>query len=92
MAQTLTEWLQHNRLMVVDVDAAAQRLRVRGADERCTELTCGGSTWVVSDQGTSQDLSTLLPGDTIKVEATPEGAGRITVVRRAWEEIASPEL
>jgi hypothetical protein len=92
MAQTLTEWLQQNRLMVVEVDPTAQRLRVRSADERCTELACGGATWVVSDEGASQDLTTLYPGDTIKVEATAEGAGRITVVRRAWEDIASPEL
>jgi hypothetical protein len=92
MTQTLTEWLQRSRLMVVEVDPVGHRLRVKDADERCTELSCGERALVVFDEGAHADLTALYPGDTIKMESTPGGADRIVVVRRAWEENASPEL
>ena len=92
MTQSLTDWLQQSRFMVVEVDPAGHRLRVKGADERCSELSCGAQTLVVTDEGTSADLATLIPGDLIKVVSSVGTADRIVVVRRAWEEIASPEL
>ena len=92
MTQSLTDWLQQSRFMVVEVDPARHRLRVKGADDRCSELSCGAQALVVTDEGTSADLATLNPGDIIKWESSAGGADRIVVVRHAWDEIASPEL
>ena len=91
MAQGLTEWLQKTRLTVVEVDRAKGRLRVRGEADACRELSCGERTLVVADDGMG-GLETLNPGDIVKVEPTTGRADRIVVVRRAWDEIASPEL
>ena len=91
MAQGLTEWLQKTRLTVVEVDRAKGRLRVRGEADACSDLSCGEQTLVVTDDGTG-GLETLNPGDIIKVEPAAGRANRIVVVRRAWDEIASPEL
>jgi hypothetical protein len=91
MAHTLTEWLQQSRLVVVQVDTSAGKLRVRGEADACTELSCADHTIVVSDEGAG-GLETLNPGDIIKVEPTVERPERVIVVRRVWEEIASPEI
>ena len=91
MTQGLTEWLQKTRLTVVEVDQAKGRLRVRGEADACSDLSCGEQTLVVTDDGTG-GLETLNPGDIIKVEPAAGRADRIVVVRRAWDEIASPEL
>jgi hypothetical protein len=87
----LTDWLQHSRLTIVAVDQASGRLRVRGEAEVCSELTCDEGTLVVTDDGRS-GLGALNPGDIIKVEPPGDRPQRIVVVRRAWEEIASPEI
>ncbi len=92
MAQSLTEWLQESRLTVVEVDPASGRLRVRGAAEVCSDLSCRREAVVVTDEGVSEDLGALNPGDIIKVEASAGRADKIIVLRRAWEEFASPEL
>lgn len=91
MGQSLTEWLQQTRLTVVDVDASRGRLRVRGASDACTELSCSEQTVVVSDEGRS-GLEALNPGDIIKIEPAGGRPEKIVVVRRVWEEIASPEI
>jgi hypothetical protein len=92
MTQSLTDWLQQSRLMVVEVNRREGRLRVRGADDACTELTCRDQTLVVSDEGGVGDLSALNPGDIIKIEPATGHPAKIVVLRRAWEEWASPEL
>ena len=91
MAQSFTELLQKSRLTVIEVDRAKGRLRVRGEADACSELSCGERTLVVTDEGAG-GLETLNPGDIIKVEPMAGQADRIVVVRRAWDEIASPEL
>ena len=91
MVQGLTEWLQKSRLTVVEVDRAHGRLRVRGDADACSELSCGEHTVVVSDEGPAS-LGALSPGDIVKVESTTGHAEKIVVVRRAWDEIASPEV
>jgi hypothetical protein len=90
--QSLTDWLQTNRLMVVEVDPPAGRVRVREASEHCSELSCREQTLVVSEEGVTADLGTLNPGDIVKLESSAAGLDRIVVLRRAWEEWASPEL
>ena len=92
MAQSLTERLQESRLTVVAVDPEHARIRVRGAAEACTDLTCTEATVVVTDDAPTSDLAALNPGDIVKVEPSIGRLSRIVVVRRAWEEIASPEI
>jgi hypothetical protein len=91
MTQSLTERLQQTRLTVVDVDASKGRLRVRGAADVCTELSCSEQTIVLSDEGKA-GLEALNPGDIVKVEPAGGRPEKIVVVRRVWEEIASPEI
>ncbi|MBI1848210.1 MAG: hypothetical protein HY294_05525 [Candidatus Rokubacteria bacterium] len=89
--QSLTEWLQQSRLLVVAVDPAVSRIRVRGVEEVCTDLSCSDQTLVVSDEGAGRDLGALNPGDIVRVESEAGRATRIVVVRRVWEELTSPE-
>jgi hypothetical protein len=90
MTQSLTDWLQQSRLIVVGVDAEHRRVRVKNDAEACTDLSCE-QTLVVCDEGTGPDLAALNPGDIIKVEHTAGRPERIVVVRRVWEELTSPE-
>jgi hypothetical protein len=92
MTQSLTDWLQMSRLLVVGVDASTGALRVRGAADACTELSCSEHTLVVTDDGAAPGLTRLHPGDIIKIEPTLARPEKIVVVRRAWEELASPEI
>ena len=91
MAQSFTDSLRENRVIVVAVDRKSGHVRVKAASEACTDLTCSGETLVVSDEGASTDLQTLNPGDIVKLEGKPGSPRRIVVVRRAWDELTSPE-
>jgi hypothetical protein len=91
MTQGYTEWLQKSRLIVVDVDATQGRLRVRGEGDRCSDLACGPHAIVLTDEGTA-GLAALHPGDTVKIEPAVHQPERIVVLRRAWEDTASPEV
>ena len=91
MAQSVTEALQQQRVIVVAVDSTTNRVRVKGTADVCSDLSCSGETLVCCDEGTSPDLGSLNPGDVVKLEG-PEGRPeRIVVVRRAWDELTSPE-
>jgi hypothetical protein len=91
MTQSLTDWLQQSRLVVVGVDAERRRLRLKGEADACTDLTCSERTVVVTDEGAGPDLTSLNAGDIVKVEEISGRAERIVVVRRVWEELTSPE-
>jgi hypothetical protein len=91
MTTSLTDLLQKTRLTVVEVDAARRHLRVRGDADACSDLACGERTVVLADEGDG-GLEALNPGDIIKVEPASGGTQTIVVLRRAWEEIASPEV
>ena len=91
MAQSFTDSLRKNRMIVVAVDHASRHVRVKESSEVCTDLTCSGETLVVSDEGSSTDLQTLNPGDIVKLEGKTGSPQRIVVVRRAWDELTSPE-
>ena len=90
MAQSLTDWLQHSRVVVVGVDPATRRIRVKTETEACTDLACSEHTLVVSDEGSATDLAALNPGDIVRVEESSGGPRRIVVVRRVWDELTSP--
>jgi hypothetical protein len=90
MTQSLTDWLQQSRLTVVMVDPERSRLRVKG--EGCSDLACHEHTVVVTEEGLEAPLGALNPGDVVRLDEVDGGVSRIVVLRRAWEQIASPEL
>jgi hypothetical protein len=85
-----TEWLQQSRLTVVAVDPDQRRLRVKG--EGCSDLSCHERTVVITEEGVEAPLSALNPGDVVRIDETDRGVATIVVLRRVWEQIASPEL
>ena len=92
MIQTLTDWLQQNRLVVVSVDAQTRRVRVESSAEACTDLSCSENTVVMSDDAVG-GLEHLNAGDIVKLDGgTPDRPQRILVVRRVWEVLTSPEF
>jgi hypothetical protein len=92
MTQSLTDYLQESRSVVVAVDLATGSVRLRANSDVCSDLGCGEQTVVLTDEGPTRDLAVLQPGDLVRVEMDAGTAQRIVVVRRAWEELASPEL
>jgi hypothetical protein len=92
MSQSLTEWLRDSRLVVVDVQREAGRVRVRREGDPCSDLACGSHAVVVDESGASGGLDTLNPGDVIKVSTEPGQPDRLVVVRRVWDELTSPEF
>lgn len=91
MSQSLTDWLQHSRLVVVNVDPERGRLRVKSESDLCTDLSCSERTVVVTDTDQVPSLAALNVGDIVKIEERAGHAQRIVVVRRVWEELTSPE-
>jgi hypothetical protein len=92
MTHSVTEWLQSSRLVVVAVDRDTGRLRVKADGDACTDLGCPEGTVVVADDRAGYDLAALYPGDIIKVMPSIANPETIVVLRRVWEELASPEL
>ena len=89
---SLTDSLQQDRHVIVAVDPARKTIRVKGAADACTELTCSEQTFVLADDVDGPaDLTALNAGDIVKLEGTPAGPRRIIVVRRVWDELSSPE-
>jgi hypothetical protein len=93
MSGSLTERLQQERLMVVDVDRAGRRLRVKS--DGCRDLSCHDETVVITEDGTAAGIDALYPGDIVRLAPVVSPAGslvaRVQVLRRVWEGIASPE-
>jgi hypothetical protein len=92
MSQTLTDWLRHSRLVVVDVQRELGRVRVRSEVDGCSDLACDAHAVVVDETGASGSLDTLNPGDVIRVAKEPGQPDRLVVVRRVWDELTSPEF
>jgi len=91
MSQSLTDWLQQSRFVVVAVDPARRTVRIKSEAEMCTDLSCSERTLVVSDEGSAPDLTALNAGDVVKIEEKSGRPERIVVVRRVWEELTTPE-
>ena len=94
MTGSLTDRLQENRFIVVEVDREHGRLRVKS--DGCTDLSCHAHTVVIAEDGSETDVGTLYPGDIVRIES---GSGadwvsvaRVIVLRGVWEGIASPEV
>jgi hypothetical protein len=90
--ESLSEQLQRERLVVVEVMKEAGRIRVRDAAESCTEISCGGEAIVDASEGPTGGLEALCAGDIIRIDSDPVTPRRIVVVRRVWEELTSPEF
>jgi hypothetical protein len=90
MTQSLTDWLQQSRLVVVGVDAERRRIRVKTEADACTDVSCSERTVVVTDEGVG-DLAAINAGDIVRIEDASGLPERIVVVRRVWEELTSPE-
>jgi hypothetical protein len=91
MSQSLTDWLQHSRVVIVGVDPVTRRVRIKNEAEACTDVSCGERTLVVTDEGAARDLTALNPGDIVRIEEQSGHPERIVVVRRVWDELTSPE-
>lgn len=94
MTGSLTDRLQENRFMVVDVDREHGRLRVKS--DGCADLSCHAHTIVIAEDGSETGIGALYPGDIVRIEpafgADLGAVAKIVVLRRVWEGIASPEL
>jgi hypothetical protein len=88
---SLTDSLQQDRHIVVAVDPVRHTVRIKGAADVCTDLSCSEQTLVVSDEGSGADLTALNAGDIVKLEGPAGRPDRIVVVRRVWDELSSPE-
>ena len=88
---SFTEALQRDRHIVVSIDTSRGIVRVKGATDACTDLSCSESTLVVSDEGARADLAALNAGDIVRLEGPGGRPERIVVVRRVWDELSSPE-
>jgi len=89
---SLTDSLQQDRHIIVAVDPARRIVRVKGAADACTDLSCSEQTLVVSDDAQGRaDLGALNAGDIVKLEGPLDRPRRIVVVRRVWDELSSPE-
>lgn len=91
MTHSFTDALQQDRHIVVAFDQSTGRLRVKGAADVCTDLSCSKQTVVVCDESTGHDLRALNAGDIVRLEGPAGFPQRIVVVRRVWEEYSSPE-
>lgn len=83
--------IEQERLLVLAVNKREGRVRVKGATGVPTNLACTKTTVVIADGQARQDLDFLAPGDTIRVESSPNGTVWIVVLRRAWQDLAGPE-
>lgn len=93
MTLNLTDWLQQNRLIVVSVNPATRHVRLKGAADVCTDVSCSEQTVVVTEDTASGGLDALNAGDIVRLDGgTPAQPARIVVVRRVWEELTSPEF
>jgi hypothetical protein len=92
MSQTLTDALQHGRLVVVATDQERRLIRVRSEAEACTDLACHEETVVVTEDDAGAGLGALNPGDIVKVNTVAGRPAQIVVVRRVWDELSSPEF
>jgi hypothetical protein len=89
---SLTDWLQTYRHTVVAADPASGQLRLKVAGEGCRDLACGDRTLILDEEGRATALAALRPGDIVRLDTAPGGAVRVVVVRRAWDELTSPEF
>ncbi|GEM_PF-1095666 len=93
LAQSLTDSLQAGRMTLLEVNKETGKIYCLDADGklRVVEFHNGDVPLIVADGARLADLRLLKAGDLIKVERTDERAHTIVVLRRAAEELASPE-
>lgn len=92
MTLGFTELLKRDRYIVVAADPLTRRVRLRSEADICTDLSCAEGTVVVTEDGPGADLRSLNAGDIVRVSTAAGRAPEITVVRRVWDELSSPEF
>ncbi len=93
-AQNMTDSIQMGRMTVLEVNKEAGKIYCLEPDGRLrvVEFQNGPVPLIVRDRVQRADLSLLSVGDVIKVYRARDGrAQKIMVLRRASEEMASPE-
>ena len=70
MTQSLTDWLQESRLIVVSVDESRRRLRLKGVADVCSDYSCSERTVVVTDEDAAAGLGALNAGDIVDRKST----------------------
>ena len=89
---SLTDSIQQDRHVVVAVDPVRYTVRLKGAADACTDISCSEQTLVVADDaGSRANLTALHAGDIVKLEGPAGSPLRIVVLRRVWDELSSPE-
>jgi hypothetical protein len=92
MTQSFTDWLETSRYVVVSVDPAAGRLRVRGTGDACQDLSCQPELRVQAEEGMLTGLAGVNAGDIVRLESREGRATEVVIVRRVWDELTSPEF
>jgi hypothetical protein len=81
--------------MVTVVDAKAQELRLKEAEEQFCRVCCTEATRIVGENEETLRLGSLQAGDIVKAEVVEEGdrlhLQRLVLLRPAWREIGSFE-
>lgn len=87
----LSDSLQTDRMTVLEVDRAAGRIVcLNGTPERIVHELHNGAL-VITPEGPRADLRFLNAGDIIKAELRDGRIDTIVILRRASDELASPE-
>lgn len=88
---SFSDLVQRNRAMVVEVNKHTGHVRVKDDSGRLIDLVYAKHAIVLADGEAKADLGRLNPGDIIRLTPPAGGRERVTVLRRGWMELGSPE-
>jgi hypothetical protein len=89
--KNLTAAVQTGRLTVLNVNREANQIVSLNSEGRVRVTGVSNNAVVVTEDKKAADLTLLKPGDLIQLEPRDGQIQRILVLRRAWQEAASPE-
>jgi len=89
--ENLTGVIQTDRMTVLEVDKGARHIVSVDSVGRVRVAEVSDKAVVVTEDKAAADLALLNAGDLIQVEPRDGQIQRIVVLRRAWQEAASPE-
>ncbi len=89
--ENLTGVIQTGRMTVLEVNNEARQIVSLNSVGRVRVAEVSNKAMVVTEDKKAADLALLNAGDLIQVEPRDGQIQRIVVLRRAWQETASPE-
>lgn len=89
--ENLTGVIQTGRMTVLEVNKEAHQIVSLNSVGRVRVAEVSTKAVVVTEDKKAADLALLNAGDLIQVEPRDGQIQRIVVLRRAWQETASPE-